>query len=73
VGVRLKLDSRTGILMVVFRQRDGETDRPHIEARKRFIVPNSKIKWDSGNPTGHGIIFIGHGLEIHCYLPPGGG
>jgi hypothetical protein len=28
VGVRLKLDSRTGILMVVFRQRDGETDRP---------------------------------------------
>jgi hypothetical protein len=25
VGVRLKLDSRTGILMVVFRRRDGET------------------------------------------------
>ena len=25
MGVRLKLDSRTGILMVVFRQRDGET------------------------------------------------
>jgi glutathione S-transferase len=25
VGVRLNLDSRTGILMVVFRRRDGET------------------------------------------------
>jgi hypothetical protein len=25
----------------------------------RISVPNYKIKWDSGNPTGHGIIFIG--------------
>jgi hypothetical protein len=22
-------------------------------------VPDNKIKWDEGNPTGHGIIFIG--------------
>jgi hypothetical protein len=32
-----------------------------------------KIKWDRGNPTGHGIIFIGGGDEVYCYLPPGGG
>ena len=36
-------------------------------------VPNTKIKWDRGNPTGHGIIFIGDGDEIFCYVPPGGG
>ena len=46
---------------------------PHIEAGTRVAVPNSKIKWDSGNPTGHGIIFIGVGGDVFCYLPPGGG
>lgn len=24
----------------------------------RIAVPNSKMKWDQGNPTGHGIIFL---------------
>ena len=61
-------------IAIITDERDDEPlRRPHIENGRRFVVPNSKIKWDSGNPTGHGIIFIGHGLEIHCYLPPGGG
>jgi hypothetical protein len=47
--------------------------RPHIENGKRVAVPNTKIKWDRGNPTGHGIIFIGGGGEVYCYLPRGGG
>src|SRR5450432_179881 len=25
----------------------------------RVSVPNDRMKWDSGNPTGHGIVFIG--------------
>jgi hypothetical protein len=45
----------------------------HIEAGTRITVPNRKIKWGSGNPTGHGIIFIGLGGDVFCYLPPGGG
>ena len=61
------------IAIITDERDDKPLRRPHIENGKRFVVPNSKIKWDSGNPTGHGIIFIGHGLEIHCYLPPGGG
>ena len=47
--------------------------RQHIEAGTRVAVPNSKIKWGSGNPTGHGIILIGLGGDVFCYLPPGGG
>jgi hypothetical protein len=47
--------------------------RQHIAAGTRVAVPNSKIKWGSGNPTGHGIIFIGIGGDVFCYLPPGGG
>jgi hypothetical protein len=38
----------------------------------RIPAPNSKIKWDEGNPTGHGIIFIGNGGQVYCYVTPGG-
>jgi hypothetical protein len=59
------------IAIITDERDDKPLGRVHIENGKRFAVPNSKIKWDRGNPTGHGIVFIGHGLEIHCYLPPG--
>jgi hypothetical protein len=38
----------------------------------RIPVPNSKMKWDAGNPTGHGIIFIGANGQLYCYVAPGG-
>jgi hypothetical protein len=38
----------------------------------RIPVPNAKMKWDAGNPTGHGIIFIGNAGQVYCYVTPGG-
>lgn len=38
----------------------------------RVAVPNEKMKWDNGNPTGHGIIFIGSQGQVFCYVAPGG-
>jgi hypothetical protein len=38
----------------------------------RIPVPNQKLKSDRGNPTGHGIIFIGSGGQVYCYVTPGG-
>lgn len=38
----------------------------------RISVPNQKLKWDEGNPTGHGIIFIGSNGQVFCYVTPGG-
>jgi hypothetical protein len=35
-----------------------------IESGTRVPVPNPKMKWDAGNPTGHGIIFIGPGKQV---------
>lgn len=43
-----------------------------IEPGTRINVPNAKMKWDRGNPTGHGIIFIGPRREVYCYVAPGG-
>jgi hypothetical protein len=39
----------------------------------RIPVPNRKMKWDAGNPTGHGIVFLQVGtLNAYCYVAPGG-
>lgn len=43
----------------------------------RISVPISKMKWDSGNPTGHGILFLGYGpgpfsKTLYCYVAPSG-
>jgi hypothetical protein len=43
-----------------------------IQNGTRISVPNAKMKWDRGNPTGHGIIFIGDHGQIYCYVTPGG-
>jgi hypothetical protein len=43
-----------------------------IPSGTRIPVPNQKMKWDAGNPTGHGIIFIGPRRQVYCYVTPGG-
>ena len=35
-------------------------------------VPSGKLKWDAGNPTGHGQIFMNGPNNVYCYVPPGG-
>lgn len=48
------------------------TTRPHIEPGTKIRVPAYKVKWDAGNPTGHGIIFLSGAGAIYCYVAPGG-
>ena len=43
-----------------------------IPVGTRIPVPNQKLNWDNGNPTGHAIIFIGSGGQVYCYVTPGG-
>jgi hypothetical protein len=43
----------------------------------RIPVPNHKMKWDAGNPTGHGAIFLRPEMvrlnewTVYCYVAPG--
>jgi hypothetical protein len=48
---------------------DGKGEIPN---GTKIPVPNNKIKWDEGNPAGHGIIFIGVQGQVYCYVVPGG-
>ena len=51
---------------------DEPRGRPHIDTGTEIEVPAHKLKWDKGNPTGHGIIFLSRNRYVFCYVQPGG-
>jgi len=51
---------------------DGPLRRPHVPRGTEVEVPNHKLKWDRGNPTGHGVLFMSPGGYVFCYVQPGG-
>jgi hypothetical protein len=61
------------IAIITDTRDDKPLRRVHVENGTLILVPKNKIQWDRGNPTGHGIIFIGPDEDVYCYLPPEGG
>lgn len=59
------------IAIITDERPDEPLGRPHIDFGTRVPVPNNKIKWNAGNPTGHGVLFIGLG-GVYCFVPGGG-
>ena len=58
---------------IITDTRDDEPlGRHHVEPGTRIPVPNTKLKVDSGNPTGHGVIFLSSSDTVFCYVAPGG-
>lgn len=51
---------------------DGPLGRPHVDIGTEIEIPNQKLKWDRGNPTGHGVLFLSRGGFVFCYVQPGG-
>lgn len=51
---------------------DGPLKRPHIPNGTEIEVPDYKLKWDKGNPTGHGVLFMSYSKHVFCYVQPGG-
>ncbi len=53
---------------------DPRDDKPlgriHRDIGTRIVVPKNKIKWNEGNPVGHGLIFLSRFDNVFCYLPP---
>jgi hypothetical protein len=52
---------------------DEPRKRPHFDVGTTFEVPDSKLKWDAGNPTGHAIIFLSRGGHVYCFVQGTGG
>jgi hypothetical protein len=67
-----EVDAGRYVAIITDERSDDPLGRPHREVGEKVVVPNHKIKWDEGNPTGHGILFIGPNGQVYCYVPPGG-
>lgn len=70
-------DVRTGpdgqLYAVITDDRpDQPLGRMHIGIGTEIPVPNNKIKYDQGNPTGHTVIFVGPTGHVYCYVQNGG-
>lgn len=67
-----KVESGHVIVIITDDRPDEPLGRPHRPIGTRVVVPEKKMKWDAGNPTGHGWLFLSGGGEPYCYVTPGG-
>jgi hypothetical protein len=64
--------SSAGEYVAIITDDREVTGRPHIEPGTKIVVPNHKLKYDAGNPTGHGVIFMSAAGVVYCYVAPSG-
>jgi hypothetical protein len=50
---------------------DEPRGRPHVEIGTEIEIPNNKLKFDRGNPTGHGVVFLSRARYVYCFVQPG--
>jgi hypothetical protein len=46
--------------------------RTPVPVGTEIEIPDRKLKWDAGNPTGHAIVFLSSGGVVYCYVQNGG-
>ena len=46
--------------------------RPPVPVGTEIEIPDWKLKWDRGNPTGHAVVFLSSGGAVYCYVQSGG-
>jgi len=61
------------VAIITDEREDAPLGRLHIDPGTRVVIPNHKLKFNKGNPTGHGIVFM-HAAsgQVWCYIAPGG-
>lgn len=51
---------------------DRPLKRPHIPVGTEIEIPNHKLKYDRGNPTGHSVVFVNQSNYVFCFVQNGG-
>jgi len=46
--------------------------RPPVPVGTEIEIPDRKLKWDRGNPTGHAVVFLSSGGAVFCFVQAGG-
>jgi hypothetical protein len=65
-------DGKTYVTITDERE-DAPLGRVHIAVGTVIEVPDSKLKWDRGNPTGHNILFVLYSSRyVLCFVQSAG-
>jgi len=51
---------------------DKKLRREHIDNGTRIEIPDNKLKYDQGNPTGHAVVFLSSAHYVWCFVRGGG-
>ena len=52
---------------------DEPLHRPHVPVGTEIEIPNEKIKYNDGNPTGHTVVFLASSSHyVYCFVMNGG-
>jgi hypothetical protein len=51
---------------------DEPLHRPHVPVGTEIEIPDAKLKWDRGNPSGHGVVFLSSNRHVYCYVQGSG-
>ena len=65
-------DGKTSCLITDDRD-DAPRNRPHIDIGTKIEIPDHKLKWDRGNPTGHAVVFMSRQGFVYCFVQTSGG
>lgn len=53
--------------------RDDEPlRRHHVPVGTEIQIPDHKLKYDNGNPTGHAVVFLNVNNEVYCFVQGSG-
>ncbi len=53
-------------------REDAPLSRHHVPVGTEILIPDHKLKYDRGNPTGHAIIFLSINNETYCFVQGSG-
>lgn len=42
--------------------------RPPVPVGTEIEIPERKLKWDRGNPTGHSVVLLSSGGSVFCFV-----
>ena len=65
------------IAVITDERDDAPLNRPHVPVGTEIVIPDHKMKWDRGNPTGHNIIFLSNPAadgkrDVYCFVDGNG-
>lgn len=51
---------------------DAPLMRPHVPVGTVIEIPDTKLKWDRSNPTGHTVVFLSRAGYVFCFVQGSG-